>query len=79
MTELAADDPLPAEGGAECKGFRDSNGNPTVGFCLWCDKDFYSVEEVWEHNENDMRACPEFQRFLDAERGCTRANTLEGK
>jgi hypothetical protein len=32
--------PAPAEDGAECSGFRDKAGNATVGFCLWCNRDF---------------------------------------
>ena len=59
MSELAASDTLPADGGAECTGFRDRDGNATVGFCLWCNKDFYSMEEVWVHNDNDMEGCLE--------------------
>jgi len=63
MSGLGANDPLLAEGDAECIGFRHKNGNATVGFCLWCDKDFYLMEEVWEHNDNDVEACPEVQRI----------------
>jgi hypothetical protein len=68
VNEFSANDPIPDENGAECLGFRDKDGNATVGFCLWCDKDFYSMEEVWEHSDNNMAACPEFRRFLAAER-----------
>ena len=32
--------------------------DPIVGFCLWCDKDFYSMEEVEAHNADNMKACP---------------------
>ncbi len=78
MSHISASELLPAEGGAERIGFRDSNGNATVGFCLWCNKDFYSMDELWEHNDNDMEACPEFQRFLTAERGGTGATSYEG-
>jgi len=45
--------------------FKDENGNRTVGFCLWCNKDFYSMEEVEAHNANDMAACPVFQQLKD--------------
>jgi hypothetical protein len=37
--------------------FRDEDGNPTVGFCLWCNKDFYSIDEVYAHNADGMAAC----------------------
>ena len=68
MSEVGASDPLPAEGGAESTGFRDGDGNATAGFCLWCGKDFYVMEEVWEHNDNDMEACEGVQRSNRAER-----------
>jgi hypothetical protein len=68
MGEFSASDPLPAEGVEDGTGFRDKDGNATIGFCLWCNRDFYSMDEVWEHNDNDMKACPEFQRFLSEER-----------
>jgi hypothetical protein len=45
--------------------FTDSDGNPIVGFCLWCDKDFYSFEEAEAHNANDSAACPVFQQMKD--------------
>ena len=50
--------PRQAEPGAERGVLRDRDGNPIVGFCLWCDKDFYSMEEVDAHNADNMKACP---------------------
>jgi hypothetical protein len=47
----------------EATVFTDDEGNPIVGFCLWCDKDFYSVEEAEAHNANDSAACPVFQEM----------------
>lgn len=47
-----------AEPGAERGVLRDKDGNRIVGFCLWCDKDFYSMEEVEAHNADNMKACP---------------------
>jgi hypothetical protein len=45
--------------------FRDKDGNHIVGFCLWCNSDFYTLDEVWEHNANGMKACPVFQESKD--------------
>ena len=55
--------------------FTDAEKNHTVGFCLWCGKDFYSMDEVEQHNANDMAECAEFQRGKDA----VRASTSEGR
>jgi hypothetical protein len=41
--------------------FYDVAGNKTIGFCLWCNKDFYSMDEVEAHNANDMTDCEVFQ------------------
>ena len=48
---------------AEASTFRDKEGRPTVGFCLWCNKTFYSMEELKAHNADDMKACPAFQEL----------------
>ncbi len=45
--------------------FTDEDGNRTVGFCLWCNKDFYSMEEVEAHNADDMANCWAFQELKD--------------
>jgi hypothetical protein len=45
--------------------FYDKEGNPIIGFCLWCNKDFYSMEEVEDHNTDDLKACPVYQQFKD--------------
>lgn len=55
--------------------FIDSEGNATAGLCLWCGKNFYSIEEVHQHKDNDMAECPEFQRLKDS----VRASTPEGE
>ena len=44
--------------------FRDMNGNPIFGFCLWCNKDFYSMEEMEAHNADGMKACPVHQELI---------------
>lgn len=41
--------------------FRDQDGNPIIGFCLWCNRNYYSMEEVEAHNADDMKLCPVFQ------------------
>ena len=51
------------EAAAEASTSRDKDGRPRVGFCLWCNQDFYSMEEVKAHNADDMKACPAFQEL----------------
>jgi hypothetical protein len=51
------------EADAESMMFKDTNGKPIVGFCLLCDKDFYSMDDVEAHNANDLAACAVFQGF----------------
>jgi hypothetical protein len=43
--------------------FKDTHGNPTVAFCLWCGENFYSSEEVEMHHTAGTAACLEFQEF----------------
>ena len=50
--------PRQEEPGPERGVLRDKDGNRIVGFCLWCDKDFHSMEEVQAHNADGMKACP---------------------
>ncbi len=45
--------------------FTDAEGCHTVGMCLWCGRDFYSMEEVEAHNADDMANCPAFQELKD--------------
>jgi hypothetical protein len=45
--------------------FTDKDGNHIVGFCLWCNKDFYDRDEVEAHNADDMANCPAFQELKD--------------
>jgi hypothetical protein len=47
--------------------FVDRDGKPILGFCLWCDIDFYSMSEVESHSEDDLKACPVFQKLKDRE------------
>ena len=55
--------------------FIDAEGNHTVGFCLWCGKNFYSMEEERQHTDNEMAECAEFQQCKDE----VRANTPGGR
>jgi len=48
----------PADDEEKSSMFRDAEGKPTVGFCLWCNRDFYSMEEVEAHNADGMANCP---------------------
>jgi hypothetical protein len=41
----------------------DKDGNAIVGFCLWCNCDFYAMDEMWAHNANSSAACKPFQQF----------------
>lgn len=49
----------------ECSIFTDKDGNHIVGFCLWCNKDFYTADEIKAHNADDMAECPVFQELKD--------------
>jgi hypothetical protein len=68
MGELDSSDLPESQVDAESTMFRDNDGNPIVGFCLWCNKDFYSMEEAEAHNADDGKACPVFQELKD--QGC---------
>lgn len=43
----------------------DAEGNPIIGFCLWCGRDFYDLGDMHEHNADNMAACPVFQEHKD--------------
>jgi len=43
--------------------FSDQNGRPIVGFCLWCDKTFYTIDETNAHNASDGKGCPVFNGY----------------
>ena len=43
--------------------FLDEDGNHIVGFCLWCDMNFYSMEEHEAHTADEMANCPAFQEL----------------
>ena len=52
-----------ADAEAEASTFQGKDGRRTVGFCLWCSRHFYSMEELKAHNADDMKACPAFQEL----------------
>ena len=62
MGILGTSDRPDEESASEPFMFHDKEGNPIIGFCLWCNKDFYSMEEVEDHNADDLKACPQMQR-----------------
>ncbi len=45
--------------------FKDADGNPIAGFCLWCNRDFYPIEEHNEHFADGATACPVFRLLKD--------------
>jgi len=58
-------DPSDDEDDSRSRMFEGQDGNSIVGFCLWCNRDFYVNDEVWEHNADSMAACPVFQKLKD--------------
>ena len=54
---------VPKEESEESSMFQDAEGNHIVGFCLWCNKDFYSNEEHEAHTADNMAACEAFQEL----------------
>lgn len=55
--------PEEPESNDESSTFRDADGNRTVGFCLWCGCDFYSMADHEAHVADEMAACPVFQQL----------------
>lgn len=58
-------DALDIDQDAATNEWRDKDGNPIVGFCLWCNLDFYTMEEAQSHEANNSAACPAFQEFIN--------------
>lgn len=69
MPTISANNCPGNEGETRSSMFTDQDGNPTLGFCLWCNKDFYSMQEVEAHNADDMKACEVFQELKDEDCG----------
>jgi hypothetical protein len=66
MADCEAHDLPHTENAAEGTMFIDRDGKPIIGFCLWCDIDFYSMSEVEAHNLDELMACPVYQEFKRA-------------
>jgi hypothetical protein len=45
--------------------FTDKTDRAPAGFCLWCDQDFYTSDEISVHNGDGAEACPIFKEFLN--------------
>jgi hypothetical protein len=67
--EFTTSDLLQNEGCSESSMLTEKGGEAAVGFCLWCNRDFYTADEFWEHNGNGVNACPEFRAFVAAPEG----------
>jgi hypothetical protein len=65
MGTLGRSDRPDEECASEAFMFHDEEGNPIIGFCLWCNKDFYSMEEVEDHNTDELKACPVYQQWKE--------------
>jgi hypothetical protein len=63
MSMLSSNELLSDGSAAERRMLNDKDGKPTVGFCLWCNKDFYSMNELEAHNSNESAACAVLQDF----------------
>ncbi len=61
----ASNMPRRSQGAAGESFFKDNDGNRIVGFCLWCNMDFYTHQEVKAHNSNDLATCTVFQELKD--------------
>jgi hypothetical protein len=63
MSTLSSGNPSCEDGAPESSMFNDVDGKPIVGFCLWCNKDFYSMNELEARNSNECAACAVLQDF----------------
>ena len=61
--------PSPSRDDQPSTMFQDEDSNRIVGFCLWCNKDFYTVEESEAHETDEMAACEVFQELKDEDCG----------
>ena len=59
----------PAPGEESSPMFQDEAGNHIVGFCLWCNKNFYGMEEHEAHTADGMANCLAFQELKDEDCG----------
>ena len=62
LQKMATVDRPDEESPSEPLMFHDKEANRIIGFCLWCNKDFYSIEDLQDHNADDSKACPIYQQ-----------------
>jgi len=77
MGEVDTIDLIPAEVECERVVATNENGEPSMGFCLWCDRDFYNLDEVWIHNGKGADACQVFRQFMEEESSRNQASPKE--
>ena len=65
MRTIATSDPRGIGVGGGRSSSKDSDGYPVVGFCLWCNMDFHSMEKAKAHHAHDSKACVAFREWKD--------------
>jgi hypothetical protein len=65
MRAIATSDPRATKVDGGGNRSKDSDSHPVVGFCLWCNLDFYSMEEAEAHHAHDGKACAAFREWKD--------------
>jgi hypothetical protein len=55
---------LISEDATGSSAFTNKDDRLTVDFCLWCNRDFYTIAEVMEHNGDGVDACPVFRAMV---------------
>lgn len=66
---------LPTED--ETEPWRGMNGEPIIGFCLLCGKDYHTYEEFRAHVENDSAECAPYQDHKAKERQSASRTQME--
>ena len=41
----------------------DAEAKPIIGFCLWCNLDFYSMEDMTAHHARGSESCEAIQQY----------------
>jgi hypothetical protein len=59
--------------------FDDKAGRATVGFCLWCNQNFYTSQEISVHNGDGAEGCPVFSKFLSEQGAAHRPTNRKGR
>lgn len=65
MGILNSNDLLSSKGHTEGGILHDQDAPPIIGFCLWCERDFYSMEEADSHHADESKVCHGFQKWND--------------